>query len=466
MLSEIEKIHQSKVVILGAGESGVGAAKLAKHKNYLPFLSEGGQIKKPFRKVLLQQQIPFEENSHEQAKAQNPDLVIKSPGIPPHADIVRFFHDKGIPIISEIEFAAKFTKAQIVGVTGTNGKTTTASLIYHLLKDAGKKVDLCGNIGKSFAATLIDEPPKDFYVIELSSFQLENIEAFNPNIAVMLNITPDHLDRYEDSMEGYIKAKFRLIENQTERDFFVFNEDDPNILKAIKNLNIKSKKLPFSRINKALAEGAFLDNKLINIRLSQNAEDIQIEESKLRLRGQHNQYNTMAASMVSSVLEIKDEQLRQSLSTFKNVAHRIEEVDEINNISFINDSKGTNVNATWYAIESMDRKVIWIAGGVDKGNDYSLLQELVSEKVVGLVSLGKDNTALEKAFENTIPTISKTQNMEDAVRKAYDIARELGAPAQVLLSPACASFDLFQNYEARGDAFKAAVLKLKQSIIK
>lgn len=444
---------KNKIVVLGARESGTGAAILAKAKGYEVFVSDKGKIADKFKQTLLQHQIKFEEEQHSESEILSAEEIIKSPGIPDKAELIVKAKQKGIPVISEIEFAARYTHAKKICITGSNGKTTTTLLTYHILKKAGLNVGLAGNVGKSFAAMVANEN-HDYYVLELSSFQLDDMFDFKAEIAVLLNITPDHLDRYEYKMENYVNSKFRITQNQTEQDFFIYCLDDPEINKVISHKQIKAKKIPFSIFQK-LEEGAWLNNNQININLNNNPLTMTVEE--LALQGKHNIYNSMAAGIAARILDIRKEIIRESLSDFQNIEHRLEYVAKINDIEFINDSKSTNVNSAWYALESFDKPIIWIAGGVDKGNDYSMLKDLVKAKVKAIVCLGKDNKKLIKAFKDIVPTIIETSSAEEAVGVAYRLGKKGDV---VLLSPACASFDLFENYEDRGNKFKIAVRAL------
>ncbi len=444
---------KEKIVVLGARESGTGAAILAKAQGYEVFVSDKGKIADKFKNLLLKHQIRFEEEKHTEAEILSASEVVKSPGIPDKSDVVLKLKENKIPVISEIEFAARYTNAKKICITGSNGKTTTTLLTYHILKKAGLNVGLAGNVGKSFAAMVANES-HDYYVLELSSFQLDNMYKFKADIAILLNITPDHLDRYEYKMENYVNSKFRITQNQKTDDAFIFCADDPETVKAIKDKNIIAKKYPFSIIHK-LEEGAWLNENQINININNNPLTMTVEE--LALQGKHNIYNSMAAGIASRILDIRKEIIRESLSDFENIEHRLEYVAKINDIEFINDSKSTNVNSAWYALESFDKPIIWIAGGVDKGNDYSMLKDLVKAKVKAIVCMGKDNKKLIKAFKDVVPVIEETSSAEEAVAVAYRIGKKGDV---VLLSPACASFDLFENYEDRGNKFKAAVKAL------
>lgn len=442
-----------RLVILGGGESGVGTAILGKQQEFDVFVSDFGKIKENYKKVLLQQEIEWEEEGHTEARIVNADVVMKSPGIPEKAPIVKKLREQKVKVVSEIEFACHYTQAQIIGITGSNGKTTTASLTYHLLKDAGLNVALGGNIGKSFAE-LVAEQKYQHFVLELSSFQLDGIETFVPHIAVLTNLSPDHLDRYNYNYEEYIAAKFRIVMNQSENDYFIYDADDEEIKKWMDRHPIRSQKIPFSLINK-VNEGAFIKNNTITITTDNTKFTMPI--ATLGLQGQHNIKNAMAASTAARLLKIRKATIRESLESFQGVEHRLEKVLKINNVMYINDSKATNVNATFYALDSMESPTVWIVGGVDKGNDYSELLALVNEKVKAIVCLGVDNKKILETFGNVVDTVVETQSMEEAIKISYKIA-ERGDT--VLLSPACASFDLFENYEDRGRQFKDAVRHL------
>ncbi|SDS07761.1 UDP-N-acetylmuramoylalanine--D-glutamate ligase [Mucilaginibacter mallensis] len=441
------------LVVLGAGESGVGAAYLAQQQGYDVFVSDFGAIATDYKKQLQDWKIPFEEKQHTEEKILSAVEVIKSPGIPEKAPIVKKLKEKGIPVISEIEFAGRYTNAKIIGVTGSNGKTTTTSLTYHILKSAGLNVGLAGNIGKSFAYQVATEK-YDYYVLELSSFMLDDMYEFKVDIAILLNITPDHLDRYDYKMDNYVASKFRVTQNQTANDYFIFCADDPETIKGMQSREFTAQMLPFS-IEKTIETGAYLDNDNIVINIHQ--QHFQMSITELALQGKHNVYNSMASGIVAKVLELRNETIRESMGDFKNIEHRLESVGKISGISFINDSKATNVNSTWYALESMTSDVILIMGGVDKGNDYTMLNELVRQKVKAIVCLGRDNDRIHKAFEHDVDTIIDTVSAEQAVQAAYHMATKGDT---VLLSPACASFDLFKNYEDRGNQFKQAVKEL------
>jgi UDP-N-acetylmuramoylalanine--D-glutamate ligase len=444
---------EKKMVILGGGESGAGAAVLGKKLGYTVFLSDKGMLKDAYKNELNSLGIAFEEGHHSEEKILDASMVIKSPGIPDNAPIVKAIREKGIPVISEIELAANNTNAKLIAITGTNGKTTTTLLTYHILKKAGLNVGLAGNVGKSFARQVANET-HDFYVLELSSFQLDGMYNTRIHIAILCNITPDHLDRYEYKLENYVQSKFRILQNQTEHDFFIYCDDDPIISNYLSKAIISAKKLPFS-IKHNLSEGAWLQGKEITIDTNQNPLHMSLDD--LSLQGKHNAYNSMAAGISARVLEIRKEIIRESLSDFENIEHRLEFVAKVNGIEFINDSKATNVNSTWYALESMQNPTVWIVGGQDKGNDYDMLLDLAKEKVKAIVCLGVDNSKIIEAFSKSVTQIVETGNAQDAVMTAYRIAKKGDT---VLLSPACASFDLFENYEDRGRQFKHAVRRL------
>ncbi len=439
-----------RLVILGAGESGVGTALLGKKKGFEAFVSDFGKIKETYKQVLLHNEIEWEEEGHTEDKVLSADIVMKSPGIPDTAKIVAKLREKGVKVISEIEFASTYTEATIVGITGSNGKTTTATLTYEVLKNGGLNVALGGNIGKSFAKQVSEEKFTS-YVLELSSFQLDGIETFKPHIAVLTNITPDHLDRYDHDFSKYIAAKFRIAMNQTADDYFIYDADDEVIKKWLSEHPIQSRLLPFSA-KKELKQGAYIKNNEIIITIDNNQFTMPI--STLGLQGEHNTKNAMAASTVAKLLKIRKATIRESMESFQGVEHRLEKVLKINNVMYVNDSKATNVNATFYALDSMESPTVWIVGGVDKGNDYSDLLPLVNEKVKAIVCLGIDNEKLTKQFGNIVDMMVETQSMQEAVQIAYRLA-ERGD--NVLLSPACASFDLFTNYEDRGRQFKESV---------
>jgi UDP-N-acetylmuramoylalanine--D-glutamate ligase len=445
---------KKSMVILGAAESGVGAAILAQQKGYDVFVSDGGKIGEHFKGELLAYNIPFEEGSHAIDKILECDEVVKSPGIPENVAVVKEIRKKNIPVISEIELAYRYKgKSTIIAVTGSNGKTTTASLIYHICKHAGKDCALVGNVGISFAKQVALNP-KELYVAEISSFQLDDIISFRPDVAVLTNITEDHLDRYEYKLENYINSKFRIVQNQQENDVFVFCLDDEITKNYINNFSIKSILAPIT-MSKELPQGAYLAN--AKMHLKWKSEEMQMSVDDFTLKGKHNQYNSMAASMAATAVDIRKEKIREALQTFESLEHRMEPVSVVKGITFINDSKATNVNSTWYALESMNHPVILILGGVDKGNDYSLLKDLVKEKVKAIVCMGSDNRKIHEAFGDIVSLIVNTQNAADAVQAAYHFGNKGDV---VLLSPACASFDLFKNYEDRGNQFKQAVKDL------
>lgn len=442
-----------RIVILGAGESGTGSAVLAKQKGFDVFLSDQGIIKEKYKSELLEHQIEYEEGQHTETKILNADEVIKSPGIPDKAPLIKELHSRNIPVISEIEFAGRYTNAKKICITGTNGKTTTTLLTYHLLKKAGLKVGLGGNVGQSFARQVATEN-FDYYVLELSSFQLDGMFEFKAEVAILCNITPDHLDRYEYKIENYIASKFRVTQNQTADDFFIYCADDPLTIENLSMVKTNAKRLPFS-IKEILSEGAYKENEQLNIKY--NNQEFHMYINELALVGQHNTYNSMAAAIVGQLYNLRKETIRESLQDFENAEHRLEFVAKVGGIEFINDSKATNVNSAWYALECSDAPLIWIAGGQDKGNDYALLKPLVREKVKFIVCLGKDNRKIHEAFMNDVDMIINTTSAKEAVNVAYRFATK---GDKVLLSPACASFDLFENYEDRGRQFKKAVRDL------
>ncbi|ADQ82204.1 UDP-N-acetylmuramoyl-L-alanine--D-glutamate ligase [Riemerella anatipestifer] len=440
-----------KIVVLGAGESGFGAAYLAKKKGMEVFVSDRGSIKEEYKKQLIENNIEFEEGQHDEERILNADWVVKSPGIPKKADIVFKINQKGIRLSSEIEFASEFTNAKIVAITGSNGKTTTTSLIYHILKDNGMNVGLGGNIGKSFAKQVADES-FDYYVLEISSFQLDDIQNFRPYISLLLNLSQDHLDQYNYNYEEYALAKFRITENQEYDNFFIYNKDDEMSQKILQELDLKVKKVPFS-IKETLSEGGYMNDENIVVKF-QGEFTMKIRD--LALIGNHNVANSLAASIAGKILNISNESIRNSLMTFQAVDHRLQEIANLNGVKFINDSKATNVNATYYALESMTQPTVWIVGGVDKGNDYTEIEELVKKKVKAIVCLGIDNQKIIDFFRDKKEFIYNTSSMEEAIKISKSIAE---AGDAVLLSPCCASFDLFENYEDRGEKFKAEVLK-------
>ena len=441
------------IVILGAGESGVGAALLAKFKGYSVFVSDFGPIKEVHKDELAKHEIAFEEEQHTESKILNADLIIKSPGIPDHAPIIKNARAREIPKIGEIEFAGYFTDAKMICITGSNGKTTTALWLYHILSEAKLNVGLGGNIGRSLARQIITNK-HEYYVLELSSFQLDDMYSFKADIAILLNITPDHLDRYDHKMQNYINSKFRICQNLTNSDWFIYNADDPNISKEVSQRKIPAKSAPFSIKTTENMTGYINNNNQININLK---PELIMSIHDLALKGKHNTQNALAAGIAAKVLEIRNESVRESLKDFKNVEHRLEFVAKVNGIEFVNDSKATNVNSTWYALESMEKPVVWIVGGVDKGNDYDSLLPLVKDKVKAIICLGEDNNKIIEAFTGVVDKIVEAKSAFQAVNFGYDLAKQ---DQTVLLSPACASFDLFDSYEDRGKQFKTAVRAL------
>ena len=442
-----------RIVILGSGESGVGSAILAKQKGYDVFVSDKSVIKENYKKQLIEEGILFEEGFHTEEKIINANEVIKSPGIPDKAEIVKKIKYNNIPVISEIEFAGRYTNAKKICITGSNGKTTTTLLTYHILKNAGYNVGLAGNVGKSFALQVAKEN-FDYYVLELSSFQLDGMFDFTADVAVLLNITPDHLDRYDYKFENYVASKFRITQNQSNKNAFVYCADDTTIQSYMQEHAFAAELIPFSIKKPIDGPGAFLTDNQITLNYKPNQQPLIMTIEQLALQGKHNVYNSMAASLATRVVEVRKEIIRDSLQDFQNIEHRLEFIASINGIEFINDSKATNVNSTWYALESMQKSVVWICGGQDKGNDYNELFDLVKEKVKAIVCLGKDNRKIISAFKDAVEIIVETDNAQDAVAASYKIGKKGDV---VLLSPACASFDLFQNYEDRGMQFKRAV---------
>ena len=440
---------------MGGAESGIGAAVLAKVKGFDVFLSDSGKIKEEYARTLREWDIPYEEGGHTESLILNADEVVKSPGIPQTAPIVKALREAGIGIISEIEFAGRYDRAKKICVTGSNGKTTTTSLIYYLLKEAGLNVGLGGNIGQSYALQVATEK-HDYYVLEISSFQLDDCYAFRPDIAIITNITPDHLDRYDHKMENYVKAKFRITRNLRPEDCFIFDSDDAITIGHLSRIVLQAKMLPFSQ-EKELEQGAFLDGDKIVVRYEDMRTDLYLKE--LALGGKHNIYNSMAAALAAKASGISDEVIRNSLRSFSPIEHRLEPVLSVGGVLYINDSKATNIDAAWYALECQTRPVVWIVGGTDKGNDYSVLDTLVHDKVKAIVCLGKDNSKIHAAFEDIVgkDRICDTLSADEAVRKSSEFAEDGDV---VLLSPCCASFDLFKNYEDRGDQFKEAVRHL------
>jgi len=453
-------MEQDQIIILGGGESGVGSAILAKKMGLTVFLSDSGNLSKKYKDILLAYYIPFEEGQHSIDRILNAKEIIKSPGIPRSSELVQKAIQASIPVIGELEFASRYTQAKLIGITGSNGKTTTSLLTYHILRNAGLKVGLAGNIGNSFARQVAEEE-FDVYVLEISSFQLEDQFHFRADISILLNITPDHLDRYEYSLEKYADAKFRIALNQRPQDYFIYCYDDPVTMKEMGKHPINAQCLAFSQTlncgtpNSNSTIISCIQEKQIHINTQPNPFSMSIFD--LSLEGKHNIYNTMAAGICAKILDISNESIRESMSNFKNIAHRLEPVAKVQGIEFINDSKATNVNSVWYALETMNTPVIWIAGGVDKGNDYSMLLPLIRQKVKAIVCLGKDNHKIHEAFENEVEMIVNAFSAKEAVTMAYHLGKKGDT---VLLSPACASFDLFKNYEDRGNQFKEAVKEL------
>ncbi|MDB5201825.1 MAG: UDP-N-acetylmuramoylalanine--D-glutamate ligase [Ferruginibacter sp.] len=445
---------KTKIVILGAAESGVGAALLAQQQGYDVFVSDAGKIAAGYKAELAAQQIAFEEGHHSEEKILSADEVIKSPGIPEKSTLIQQIRAKNIPVISEIEFAFRFIgNSKIIAITGSNGKTTTTALTYHICKHADKDCAMVGNIGYSFAKQ-VAEDPKPLYVAELSSFQLDDIKTFRPDVAVLTNITEDHLDRYDYKIENYVHSKFRIAENQLPGDVFIYCQDDETTMKYITNYPIQSQAAPIT-MNKQLPQGAYLTNAKMHLKWKN--EEMQMNVEDFALKGKHNQYNSMAASLAATAVDIRKDKIREALQTFESLEHRMEPAGTVRGVEFVNDSKATNVNSTWFALESMTKPVILILGGVDKGNDYSLLQELVKEKVKAIVCMGTDNRKIHEAFGDTVSLMVNTENAKEAVQAAFHFANKGDV---VLLSPACASFDLFKNYEDRGNQFKQEIKDL------
>lgn len=443
----------SRIVVLGGGESGVGSAVLAKVKGFDVFLSDMGNISEEYRSILQEWSIPFEQGKHSEDLILNADEVIKSPGIPSTAPMVRKISEKGIGVISEIEFAGRYDSAKKVCITGSNGKTTTTSLIYHLLKEAGMNVGLGGNIGKSYAFQVATEK-FDIYVLELSSFQLDNMYDFKADIAIITNITPDHLDRYDHKMENYVKAKFRITRNMSSDDCFIFCSDDEITINHLNQIIVKAQKLPFTQKTE-VTQGAFVKDDKMVVRYKDQECDMYLQE--LALGGRHNIYNSMAAAIAAKAMDIDNKVIRNGLATFQAVEHRLEKVLSIKDVLYINDSKATNVDAAWYALECQKKPVVWIVGGTDKGNDYSSLIPLAKEKVKAMICMGVDNRKFHESFDKIVPEIHDVTSAQDAVQLASRLST---AGDVVLLSPCCASFDLFKNYEDRGRQFKEAVRNL------
>lgn len=445
---------KKRIIILGAGESGIGAALLAHQKNYDVFVSDGGKISDAYKMSLQVNDIPFEEGSHDMNRILSSDEVIKSPGIPEKSPVMKAIREKGIKVISEIEFAYRYKgDSKIIAITGSNGKSTTTALTYHICKHAGLDCALVGNIGYSFAKQ-IAEDPKPLYVAEISSFQLDDVDTFRPDVAVLTNITEDHLDRYDYKMQNYVNSKFRISMNQIGEDVFIYNLDDEVTVANIDNYPIKSTIYPIT-MSKQLPQGAYLSNAKMHLKWKNEEMTMSIED--FALKGKHNQYNSMAASLAATAVDIRKEKIREALQTFESLEHRMEPVATIKGVEFINDSKATNVNSTWFALESMEKPTILILGGVDKGNDYSLIKELVKEKVKAIVCMGLDNLKIHEAFGDTVQLMVNTSSAKEAVQAAFHFANKGDV---VLLSPACASFDLFKNYEDRGKQFKDAVKEL------
>jgi UDP-N-acetylmuramoylalanine--D-glutamate ligase len=444
---------KDRVVILGSGESGTGAAILAQKQGMDVFVSDFGSIKEQYKNELTVLQIPFEEGKHTEELILSATLIIKSPGIPDKAPVIQKIKEKNIPIISEIEFGFRYTASKVIAITGTNGKTTTTALTYHLLEKAGLNVGLGGNIGTSFARQ-VASGDKEYFVLEVSSFQLDNCVTFKPHIAVLCNITEDHLDRYNYQFENYINSKFSITKNQDENDYFIYCQDDAVTMQYLHKANQAVQKIPLS-YHTRLSYGGYVENKQLIIEL--NKTNFTMPISELSIQGMHNSYNSMAAAISAKLIGVRNDKIRESLEDFKNLEHRLEYVTTIRGVDFINDSKATNVNSTWYALESMTKPTVLIVGGVDKGNDYTLIKDLVSKKVKAIICLGKDNEKLHEAFGSEVGYIVDTQSMEQAVHLAYNISDKGDV---VLLSPCCASFDLFENYEDRGKQFKRNVLNL------
>ncbi|PSL33139.1 UDP-N-acetylmuramoyl-L-alanine--D-glutamate ligase [Chitinophaga ginsengisoli] len=445
---------QKKLIILGAGESGIGAALLGKQQGYDVFVSDGGAIKDIYKQELAVNHIPFEEGQHSWDVILHADEIIKSPGIPEKSELMKKVREKQVPVISEIEFAYRFSKdSKVIAITGSNGKSTTTALTFDIFERAGLKAAMVGNIGLSYARQ-VATAPADYYIVEVSSFQLDDIKEFKPNVAILLNITPDHLDRYEYKMENYVASKFRIAMNQGPEDYFVYCMDDPEISDYLRKQTIYSTTIPFT-IMEPLKQGGFMANEQVNIQV--NDEPMIVSMYDLALKGKHNLYNSMAAGIAGRTMDIRKEKIRESLTSFKSLEHRMEYVATVRGVDFINDSKATNVNSLWFALESMEHPVVLIMGGVDKGNDYSAIRDLVKEKVKAIICLGVDNAPIQEALSNDTPVMVDTSNMKDAVQAAFQHATKGDV---VLLSPACASFDLFKNYEDRGKQFKEAVKEL------
>ena len=445
---------EHKLIILGAGESGIGAALLGKQQGYDVFVSDGGTIKDNYKQELAVNQISFEEGHHSWDIILDANEIVKSPGIPEKSELMKKVREKGVPVISEIELAYRFsTGKKIIAITGSNGKSTTTALTYHIFKNAGLNVAMVGNIGISYARQ-VATAPAEYYVIEISSFQLDDIKDFKPNVAILLNITPDHLDRYDYRMENYVASKFRIAMNQTAEDFFIYCMDDPEIMRHLAQQPIYSASIPFT-IMKPLKEGGFIANDQLHVDV--NGDPVIMSMYDLSLKGKHNLYNSMAAAIAGRTMDIRNEKIRESLTSFESLEHRMEYVTSVRGIDFINDSKATNVNSVWFALESFDKPIVLIMGGVDKGNDYDAIRDLVKEKVKAIICLGVDNKKIHEAFGPIVATIIDTASAEEAVGAAFAHAAKGDV---VLLSPPCASFDLFKNYEDRGKQFKRAVIEL------
>ncbi len=444
---------EKRIVILGAGESGTGAAVLAKTKGFDVFVTDIGKIKPHYKEILFNYEIEYEEEQHTERYILNADEIIKSPGISDKNELVQLIMKKKIPVISEIEFAGRYTTAKKICITGSNGKTTTVSLLHHMLRRAGLNCGMAGNVGKSFAMQVATKA-YEYYVIELSSFQLDGMYQFKPDISILLNITPDHLDRYNNNMQNYADSKMRITQNLSEDDYFIYCSDDEITITELEKIVLRAKQLEFSQTKK-VKEGAYVENEQMIVKV--NEDEMSVPLSELSLKGKHNTYNSMAASIASRILEIKKEVIRECLQDFAGVEHRLERFIKVHGIEFINDSKATNVNSTWYALECMTTPTIWIVGGVDKGNDYSTLTDLVKEKVKAIVCLGVENEKIHNAFKGVIENIVDASSMKEAVNKAYKMGEK---DDTVLLSPCCASFDLFKNYEDRGSQFKECVREL------
>jgi UDP-N-acetylmuramoylalanine--D-glutamate ligase len=445
---------QKKLVILGAGESGIGAALLGKHQGYDVFVSDGGAIKDIYKQELAVNHIRFEEGQHSWDVILHADEIIKSPGIPEKSELMKKVRERQVPVISEIEFAYRFSKdSKVIAITGSNGKSTTTALTFDIFERAGLNAAMVGNIGLSYARQ-VATAPADYYIVEVSSFQLDDITEFKPNVAILLNITPDHLDRYDYKMENYVASKFRIAMNQGPEDYFVYCMDDPEITDYLRKQTIYSTTIPFT-IMEPLKQGGFMANEQVNIQV--NDEPMIVSMYDLALKGKHNLYNSMAAGIAGRTMDIRKEKIRESLTSFKSLEHRMEYVATVRGVDFINDSKATNVNSLWFALESMENPVVLIMGGVDKGNDYSAIRDLVKEKVKAIICLGVDNAPIQEALSSDTPVMVDTRSMKDAVQAAFKHASKGDV---VLLSPACASFDLFKNYEDRGKQFKEAVKEL------